>query len=520
MKRKIYVNKKQWAFLRAAQKIRTWIGGRGSGKTRVIAYLIRIMVLGLKFKIGDKTIVYEPMKRCRIVFLAPTVEQLKTKIWPEVQDGLSAFGLKEDEGPKAPGHFVVGKVPPKWFAKPRKQPKKYDNVVTFFNGFSIDMIGFHLNDRRRGGSYDALILDEALEVDESQFNKSISPLVRGNQHNFKHPLKEGRFIFSSRPWKQKAKWIDTKMKRLAIDKPDKYFYIESSAKDNIEVLGPEYFENLRDTLSPIEYAVEVDNQQVTRIPNCYYDYLDDEKHSYTPRVDYTETNGTYTITREHDVNQGHGIDVSFDFNSAFTSLTSWQEFLPGKNDEQTGLPRSQWELRCLRSFFVKNTLVDKLVDKFCDHYKDHPDNKKIVNVYGGGDAMHEKKALTEKTYMDRILAQFSKRGWKSYNRIDYRYADIAHKTTHDQVNQVLRENDGRLPVVRINDQAASDVLISMGNAPIKGDFKKDKSSERDEHLPQEFATHLSDTFDNYVIPKSQGQYRSVGAGGLSSSAWT
>lgn len=510
----VYVNKKQLAFLITPQKIRTWIGGRGSGKTRVIAYLIRIMFTGLTINLGFKRIVYKPFARRRIFFMAPTIDQLKTKIWPEVQDALLEHGIKEHVDMNEPGHFVVGKVPPKHFAQPFKTPKKYDNIVTFINGLSIDLLGFHLNNNKRGGSYDAGILDEALEIDGVQFNKSIRPLTRGNQHSFKHPLKESLFILSSQPWKSKAKWLVTKMKRLAIEFVKDYFYIESSALDNKDVLGELYFENLRRELSPIEYSVEVENNPVTRVPNCYYPYLDDDRHSYTPKVDYKEVGtGKYEISQEHDVNPTIELDCSFDFNAAFTSCTMWQEFLPGKNDGQTGLARNQWELRCLRSFFVKETLVDDLVDKVARYYRDR--KNKVINIYGGADGNHKKKALTERTYYERIRDKFIEHGWACNNRIDMRWADTAHKTKHENLNSVLKENDGRLPVVRINDQAASDVLISMGQSPIKGDFKKDKSSESDENLDQQFATHLGDTVDNYVMTKVKNpiQY-STGGGDL------
>ncbi len=490
-KRRIYINSKQKAFLTASQKIRVWVGGRGSGKTRVIAYNIKLMVT------GSKSLGLEPMSRCRIAFLAPTIDQLKTKVWPEIADGLAAHGLREHEGRGSIGHYVMGVKPPSWFRKPRKPPKKFDNIVTFYTGFSIDLLGFHLNNNKRGGSYNALFLDEALEVDGEQFDRSIQPLVRGNQHEINHPLHESMFIFTSRPWKAKARWVDTKMKKLAQEYAQDYFYIESSALDNRAVLGDNYFKRLQRTLSPITYAVEVENRSIMRIPNCFYEFLDEDKHGYLAPA------------KENDVNTGLEMDFSFDFNAKFTSATVWQEFESGNNDGVTGLSPDDWELRCSGSFFVKNSIIDELIEAICTHHISHP--RKVANIYGGADAHRKHTSLTDYTYFKRIKQVFESHGWVCYDMIDYHFADIAHKKKHLTCNLVLKESSSQMPKVRINSSTAKDVLISMGQTPIKGDFKKDKSSELDENLEQQFATHFSDTFDNYIVPKTKNP---VSAGGM------
>jgi len=54
-----------------------------------------------------------------------------------------------------------------------------------------------------------------------------------------------------------------------------------------------------------------------------------------------------------------------------------------------------------------------------------------------------------------------------------------------------------IPIVRINENQCPNLIISMENAPLTSDdaFKKDKSSERSSTIPQEHATHFSDTLD-------------------------
>jgi len=56
--------------------------------------------------------------------------------------------------------------------------------------------------------------------------------------------------------------------------------------------------------------------------------------------------------------------------------------------------------------------------------------------------------------------------------------------------------------IRINGDKAMDVYISMANAPLTANFKKDKSSEKKlKGKDRKLATDLSDTVDYYLYPK-------------------
>lgn len=518
----IYVNRKQKRFLKAKQRTRVWVGGRGSGKTRVIAHQLKLMVCG-SGSLGFKPMTFQWQGRwygAKIFLLGSTYEQILTKFWPEIQDGLEQHGLREHLSPTEPGHFVVCKKPPSWYATPRKKPKKYDNVITFWNGFTIELMSFDRDDNRRGGSYDAGIMDEAALIDFDKYSKSIGSLVRGNIREWSHPLRFSKFLFTSRAWKQKGKWVETKMKKLAADFPDDYFYIESSAEDNREVLGDDYFKEKQREFSPLVYAIEILNKPVEKIPDGFYEFLDEELHLYQleDESQYDDHSGTVSFKPNRDLNASLPLDISFDFNASFTSATVWQEQLPGKNDGKTGLDPSIWELRCLKNFFVKYTLVDKLVENLCDHYAKHP--TKIVNIYGGADGHTKYAAMSEYTYYQIIQNKLVARGWKAFIKADVRYSDPQHKLKHLTLNACLRENDATLPVIRINENDGKEAFISMSQAPIKGDYKKDKKSETEKKedgtfvIEQQYATHLSDTVDNYVFPKAEKPATRTGIGGL------
>lgn len=57
-----------------------------------------------------------------------------------------------------------------------------------------------------------------------------------------------------------------------------------------------------------------------------------------------------------------------------------------------------------------------------------------------------------------------------------------------------------LPKVRFNLRNAKVAMMSMQQTPILDNFEKDKKSER-RSIPQELATHLSDTVDYYLCTK-------------------
>lgn len=454
----------------------------------------------------------------KIFLLGSTYEQILTKFWPEIQDGLEQHGIKEYLSNTEPGHFVVCKKPPEWFGRPKKKPRKYENVITFWNGFTIELMSFDRDDNRRGGSYDAGIMDEAALIDYDKYSKSIGSLVRGNVNEWKHPLRFGKFLFTSRAWKQKGKWVETKMKKLAADFPEEYFYIESSAEDNRAVLGDDYFIQKQREFSPLVYAIEILNKPVEKIPDGFYEFLDEEIHLYSPIYDMDYQNDKPVIKSDRDLNKELDLDISFDFNAAFTSATIWQEHLPGKNDGRTGLDTMTWELRCLRNFYVQNTLVDELVEKICTHYAGT--GIRTANIYGGADGHSKWQALSEYTYYQRIQNKFISHGWTVYIKADLQYSDQKHKLKHTTLNACLRENDTSLPALRFNEENAKEAFISMSQAPVKGDYKKNKKSETEKKddgsfvIEQQYATHLSDTVDNYVFPKAEKPATQTGIGSL------
>ena len=124
-RRRVYFNAKQIAFAKAPQKVKTVVAGRAWGKSTVIALILYYLL--------------KAMPRAKVFFSSTTIEQIKNSTLPPVIAKLHEMGIKEGI------HFVVGKNPwndakTSWFKRPISPVKKFDNVITFWNGLTVVML--------------------------------------------------------------------------------------------------------------------------------------------------------------------------------------------------------------------------------------------------------------------------------------------------------------------------------------------------------------------------------------------
>ena len=157
---------------------------------------------------------------------------------------------------------------------------------------------------------------------------------------------------------------------------------------------------------------------------------------------------------------------------------------------------SQGEIRFIKEFFAKNP--DKLSDmvkQFIDYYKHHQSSCNVVHLY------HDRSGYKSEANSKTTLAEDVENALRSAGWIVINQTPNTNNPEHIQkfrlINEILSEQNPRLPIVRINENQCPNLIISMENAPLTSDdaFKKDKSSERSSTIPQEHATHFSDTLD-------------------------
>lgn len=468
--KQVYVNPKQLQFLQGNQRRKSFIGGRGSGKSSALGF--------------EAYIDQNHMPRSKWFIGGLTYNHILTKTLPAVLESWESLGLKEFDPVTKLGHFVVCRRPPSNFATPFQSPRKYDNVISFINGYTLEMLSMDVKDNNRGGSYDGGHIDESALVNEEFVNRVLLPSIRGNIYRFSNPRHQKLCDYSSAAWLPSGQWI-YKTEELAKQSPQDYLFVEARAHDNIEVLGKGYLDKLRAMMSKLEYDVEVDNKRLKKLPNGFYPAFNEDIHGawFTYDYGYNDETGLW-LSNSNFIDHSDPLDVSFDFNAAFTSMICCQE---------RGL-----EFRVDDVLFCKESstnLVDELANIFIAKYINRPN--KHINIYGDRNG-NNKSAGNNHTFFEMIIIKLRASGFTT--ELLSHGLDSEHKNRHVLANAIMSEDNPRLPRLRINLNNCKPLVLSIQNAPMLPDWKKDKRSET-QNIPQETATHLSDTLDAILWTK-------------------
>lgn len=465
--KQVYANKKQQQFLNSKARRRAFIGGRGSGKSTCYGQINYLR--------------FNHLPRGKVFTAGLTYNQILTKTLPAAKEAWHNIGLVPYNKYNKSGHYVVGVKPPAHWYKPFQEPESYENCITFLNGYTIEMLSMDRSDLSRGGNYDGGDVDESALMKEEVVNKVLLPMIRANRYKFTTPWHWNFYHYSSAAWLPSGQWI-YKYEELMKAKPDKYLYIESTAYDNQDALPPTYFEDLKAELTDLEFRVEVLNQRLNKLPNCFYPAFMEAKHCVwkTYYYDHDEDTGL-TLVSQSDVNPRKPLDVSFDFNASFTCCIVGQEH--GS------------EYRIVNALHVKESttnLIDELIDSLLKTYQNHP--IKRINIYGDRSG-NERSAGSNQTFYEQIMEKLRKHGWSWTMNVITSYP--THQLKHRVINAILAEDNPRFPKIRINQHTCKFLILSILNSPITPDWKKDKTIER-QMIDQARATHYSDAFD-YMI---------------------
>ncbi len=444
--------------------------GRGFGKSHLLCHVIALSASEL------------PRARAGLVGL--TLRQVSDVILSQSAEVFKQWGYEEYNPKTGEGCYVVNQRPPLHWKKSHHPLRKYDNCICFANGYTVEFLSVGQIQAKRGTNLDQLFIDESATIKEEHFNKILRPTVRANKYvysdtrpgrkGFNHPLHWAIIDFTSAPWLPEGRWI-YKTEDLAKQKPYKYYYMQGSAFDNAMFLPGNYIEDQREILDPLSFEVEIMNKRRTRNPNSFYSAFSD-RHVY---LDYDK--------RDYDPNRA--LEISWDFNAKFTSVSIWQDFGA--------------EFKCIDTMYVKEAedslLVNKLTTDFILKYNEHRNKK----VYIYGDNGGSKKDANRKPYFEDIKKALRKDKWLVFDEVQLSYP--AYNIRYKVVNEILKGAVSKVPTISINGWTAKAMVMSLQDAPIIGDnFEKDKSSEN-KPIPQEYATHLSDTFD-YIIYRKYARY--------------
>lgn len=506
----VYVNPKQQLFLDAFQKIRFALCGRGFGKSHLIG---SHNVDKLKALPGAKS-----------ALVGMTYTHLKTKTLTVIKACWRGYGMEEYDPKTGEGDYVSFKKPPrKWIKNMIAPPDDWDYIISFPNGYHIELVSLANIDKARGASFDAMDIDEVAFLDEDDFTEVLSQTVRGNRFIFEgNPWHHSITLYTSIPWLPSGQWIYS-FEELAKKYPDKYFWLEGNARDNIEALGPDWLEEQRERLPYIKFMVEVMNERISKLPDSFYYAFEEKKHSILPKqfvsfirqfgFDGYETDNIISLYEQggeslttlyklleskiqegeidstiykYIINPNQSIDVTFDFNASFNSCIVGQHH-PDSNTYTFH-----------KEFFVKQESFTKLCEQIDKHYG-HT-HTKVINLYGDRNG-NKRDASGAPTFFEQIIQKFTELGWQ-VNHISEGGVTQLHTLRHTVVNTLYEESELNLPQVRYHATTCKYTIISIINTPAKDNFKKDKSSEQKlgDDRRQE-ATDLGDASDYLLYDK-------------------
>ena len=226
----------------------------------------------------------------------------------------------------------------------------------------------------------------------------------------------------------------------------------------------------REALSKTMFEAEILNIRPGKIADGFYAQLT-KKHYYKYKYDIEALGDlaeNYVPSSKYDTDLVRGVPLQFnlDFGGRINCGTVSQHL------------ESQGEIRFIKEFFAKNP--DKLSDmvkQFIDYYKHHQSSCNVVHLY------HDRSGYKSEANSKTTLAEDVENALRSAGWIVINQTPNTNNPEHIQkfrlINEILSEQNPRLPIVRVNENQCPNLIISMENAPLTSDdaFKKDKSSE-------------------------------------------
>lgn len=472
-KRQIKLNSLQATAVQALQLGRKHIfieAGRGAGKSTILGYYIWRAV--------------KEMPRATGVLVGATFTQIKSRTFPSTKEGLEMFGVYENID------YVVGKSGQSLgFEMPFQAPNSWINVIHFVNGHILVMVSLDDPNSGRGLNSYYVIGDEAALLRQERLFDNVQTTNRAKKVEFKNASMLHSEIFTSTvALTQIGKWF-TDSEKLAKEKPEKYAFIKANAKVNKMNLKEGWFEDMRDKAeSEIKYNAEILNIRPPAVPDGFYATLS-KKNYYITEISIDALGGLDSkedidCRFDKDLVKNHPIQLNLDFGGRINvaTISQWFSSINTK--------------KFINEFYSKNPeILFDLIQKFIDYYLPVRSTSSIYLYHDRNGFKSQENSKT--TLAEDVENQLRKAGFKVFNKTP-NTNNPTHIDKFRLINRILLENELKLPIVRINQDKCPNLIISMENAGLKHkdeSFEKDKSSERSKTLPQEHATHFSDTFD-------------------------
>ena len=519
---KVYFNKPQLLTQFIGANISVIVAGRRTGKTDSIAapFVLRNM---------------QRMPGSTGGIVVPTFKHGLTNTLPGLFAAWKRWGYVRGI------HYVIGRKPPKTFAKPITEPADYEHIISFYNGSCAVIISQDRPGSSNSLTLSWLLIDEAKFIDYNKLKDETLPANGGIKSYFgKHSCNHAIMILSDMPQTQKGSWFlhyEEKMdkqliaviealvydiwrlkqrmakcrdkaafKRLnyALRRKDKQlnqlrsvavYYREYSSIENIQLLGENYIKQMKRDLTPLTFQTSILCQRIGIAKDGFYssmrekhkydasdmEYLDGIAQSFYAEEGASFGDGSLDARADKDLNPLAPICIGMDYNANINWIVAGQP--------------SGRRLNVLKSFYVKfERKIPALVADFCSYYA-HQQNKTVVFYYDTT-ALGSNYAVNDQDFRWVIIHEFERHGW---NVVDvYLGNPMRHDEKYLLINQGFAGKQRLMPF--FNRQNNDDLILAIQTAGVtrgRNGFHKDKAGEKLAESEEDLLEHRTDGTDAF-----------------------
>ena len=523
---RVYFNKPQRLTQLIGANISVIVAGRRTGKTDSIAapFVLRNM---------------QRMPGSTGGIVVPTFKHGLTNTLPGLFAAWKRWGFIRGV------HYVIGRKPPKTFAKPIIEPAEYEHVISFYNGSCAVIISQDRPGSSNSLTLSWLLIDEAKFIDYNRLKEETLPANGGIKSHFgKHSCNHSILILSDMPQTQKGSWflhykdkmdvevirgiegliydiwkLKERMKALkksGKDVPkaliyqlrhkDKQlnqlrsvatYYKEYSSIENLQLLGENYIRQMKRDLTPLTFQTSILCQRIGIAKDGFYssmrekhkydasnfEYLDQVAQSFYADEQCSIVNGQCSMDSraDRDINPLAPICIGMDYNANINWIVAGQP--------------SGRRLNVLKSFYVKfERKLPALIDDFCSYYQFHQ-NKTVVFYYDTT-ALGSNYAVNEQDFRWVIIHEFERHGW-TVNDV-YLGNPMRHDEKYLLINQAFAGKQRLMPF--FNRQNNDDLILAIQAAGVtrgRNGFHKNKAGEKLAESEEDLLEHRTDGTDAF-----------------------
>ena len=547
---KVYFNKPQRLTQLIGANISVIVAGRRTGKTDSIAapFVLRNM---------------QRMPGSTGGIVVPTFKHGLTNTLPGLFAAWKRWGFIRGV------HYVIGRKPPKTFAKPIIEPAEYEHVISCYNGSCAVIISQDRPGSSNSLTLSWLLIDEAKFIDYNRLKEETLPANGGIKSHFgKHSCNHSILILSDMPQTQKGSWflhykdkmdvevirgiegliydiwkLKERMKSIKASGKDvpkalvyqlrhkdkqlnqlrsvATYYKEYSSIENLQLLGENYIRQMKRDLTPLTFQTSILCQRIGIAKDGFYSSMR-EKHKYdasnfeyldqVAQSFFEDTSNILPLTSDidsradRDCNPLAPICIGMDYNANINWIVAGQP--------------SGRRLNVLKSFYVKfERKLPALIDDFCSYYQFHQ-NKTVVFYYDTT-ALGSNYAVNEQDFRWVIIHEFERHGW-TVNDV-YLGNPMRHDEKYLLINQAFAGKQRLMPF--FNRQNNDDLILAIQAAGVtrgRNGFHKNKAGEKLAESEEDLLEHRTDgtdAFDTLFIgcekfPQSEYSGGMVDMGGV------